>query len=427
MTLSRVQRAPAARALAAALVVLAAAAGGLAGTGPAAADSTPSPLPTASSSAPALQLPVIPTLLDTTISGCTKASRTVMHTVPWAQQSLGLDRAHQLATGTGVTVAVIDTGVSKAAPALAGRVRTVGGADAGKDCVGHGTFVAGIIAAAPVPGAGFAGVAPAARILAVRGLDKGSNPNEALVASGIRAATDAGAKVIDVSLSFPKATSGLTSALVYAARHDVLVVAPGVPDDLINSSSSIGDQAPSVAYWPAARPGVLSVVDVDITGARPTSAMNPARADLAAPGQGVTGIGPSGRGHFLANGPSVAAAFVSGAAALLRSYQPRLTAAQVAARLTASAYPAPVPRLDPYAALSAVLPTAQAPGRAADSTIHLHPTHSDPRPAHRAYAVLGGSALVMVVLVAAGLLARKRRALGRDTAAGPVAGARAGS
>jgi hypothetical protein len=418
MTDSGIRRAPAARALASALVVLSAAAGGLAGAGRAAADSTPSPLPTASSSAPALQLPVIPSLLDTRLSGCTRASGTVMHTVPWAQQSLGLDRAHQLATGTGVTVAVIDTGVSTAAPALAGRVRTVGGATAGKDCVGHGTFVAGIIAAAPTPGTGFAGVAPAAGILAVRGVDKGGSPSEALVADGIRAATDAGAKVIDVSLSFPKTTAALTSALAYAAAHDVLVVAPGVPDDLLNTSSAIGDQAPSVAYWPAARPGVLSVVDVDITGARPTSAVNPVRADLSAPGQGVTGIGPLGRGHFLADGPSVAAAFVSGAAALLRSYQPRLTAAQVAARLTASAYPDPVPRLDPYAALSAVLPTARPPGRVADSAIHLHPTRSDPGPARRAYTVLGGSALATVVLVAAVLLARRRRARGPQRTAG---------
>lgn len=74
-----------------------------------------------------------------------------------------------------MTVGVVDTGVSSSAPALKGRITAVG--DAGTDCVGHGTFVAGLVGAAVADGVRFAGVAQQARILAVRGSDaRGRSP-----------------------------------------------------------------------------------------------------------------------------------------------------------------------------------------------------------------------------------------------------------
>ncbi|MFD8816751.1 S8 family serine peptidase [Streptomyces sp. NPDC059627] len=212
-----------------------------------------------------------------------------------------------------------------------------------------------------------------------------------------------------MSQSFPSSTAALDSALAYAARHDVLVVAAGVPDGL-TATSADGSRPPTVRYWPAARPEVLSVVDLDIDGARPDRAVDPARADLAAPGQGLTGIGPDGTGNYLANGPSVAAAFVAGAAALLRAYRPDLSAAEVRARLVAGAYPGEVPRLDPYGALSAVLPTAGPSTRAAAShTIRLTPVTEDPAPARRAGTVLAVSGTAAAVLASTALLARRRR------------------
>ncbi|MGW3284593.1 S8 family serine peptidase [Streptomyces sp. NPDC001002] len=379
-------------------------------TGTAVADGTPTPLPSAGgTTAPALRLPVMPPALGLTRTSCTTASNTVMTDVPWAQQNLELTRAHQLTQGAGVKVAVIDTGVSASAPTLTGRVTPVG-AGATKDCVGHGTFVAGIIAGAPRAGTGFSGVAPAARILAVSGTDSAGIPNESKVAAGIRAATDAGAEVIDVSPSFPSTIGALDSALEYAAKHDVLVVAAGVSDGLTATSTDNGAERPTVTYWPAARPGVLSVVDLDIDGARPDSAVDPARADLAAPGQGITGIGPRGKGNYLANGPSVAAAFVAGAAALVRAYYPDLSAAEVRDRLVAGAYPGEVPRLNPYGALSAVLPTANSSAQPGTShAVHLTPVVRDHAPARRAYAVLTASVAAAAVLGAGVLLARRRR------------------
>ncbi|WP_329133363.1 S8 family serine peptidase [Streptomyces sp. NBC_01476] len=377
---------------------------------PAAADDGPTPLPSTDATAPALRLPVMPPFLDPTQSSCTKPSSTVMKAVPWAQQSLDLTRAHQLTSGAGVTVAVIDTGVSAAAPALRGRVTAPGAA--GHDCVGHGTFVAGIIAAAPAAGSGFSGVAPAARILAVQGVGADGNPDEAKVAAGIRHATDAGAKVIDVSLAFATQSQALTSAVDYAAGHDVLIVAAGVPDN-IRVDSDTDQGPPQIPFWPATQSGVLSVVDIDINGGRSTATVDPARADLAAPGQGITGIGPGGRGHFLGNGPSIAAAFTAGAAALVRAYDPALTAPEVATRLTTAAYPAPIPRLDPYAALSAVLPTDPGTGAVLPAqqthVIKLVLNDEDPTPAHRAFLILAASLLAALTLTALALLNRRRR------------------
>ncbi|MBV2354901.1 S8 family serine peptidase [Streptomyces sp. J2-1] len=396
--------------LAGALVLLTAATGYGAGAGSAHADPVPTPLPSADATAPpAIRLPVIPSRFEPLSDGCVRPSATVVPQVPWAESSLGLGRARQLASGAGVTVAVVDSGVSRKAPALAGRVTAAGAA--GADCLGHGTFVAGLIAAAPAPGGGFGGVAPDACVLAVRGLAADGTPDEAAVAAGIRAAADAGAQVIDVSLAFPRSTRALDDALRHAAAKDALVVAAATPDDPPRTTGGDGEEPPPVAMWPAARSGVLSVVDVDVLGDRPEDAARPVRADLAAPGVGVTGIGPSGRGNYLGNGPSVAAAFTAGAAALLRSYRPDLTAPEVAARLTASAYPAPVPRLDPFAALSASGGSPASAARpSAGSAISLHVPREDPAPGRRATLITCAALLIALVLGAASLLRRRTRA-----------------
>ncbi|MBK3638812.1 S8 family serine peptidase, partial [Streptomyces sp. MBT97] len=243
---------------------------------------------------------------------------------------------------------------------MSGRVTAVGAA--GQDCVGHGTFVAGLVAAATADGVRFAGVARRAGILAVRGTDERGAATAQSVASGIAEATAAGADVITVSSALAQGSPALTKSVEAALAKDVLVVAAAVPDPATGSSARDEDPVPR-AYWPAAQSGVLSVLDVDARGQRPDDALLPRAADLAAPGDGVVGIGPRGSGHFIGSGASFAAAYAAGAAALVRSSHPDLTAAQTAARLTASAYPDDVPRLDPFAAVTGVAP--QTPVRAA--------------------------------------------------------------
>jgi subtilisin family serine protease len=152
----------------------------------------------------------------------------------WALDAIHLGAAAR-ATGAGALVAVIDSGVDATHPDLAGRV--VPGPDLVEhdgdpsDPTGHGTHIAGIIAAAAGNGIGGAGVAPAARVLAIRVLGADNNGTAANVADGIDAAVDAGADVINISLNWSESSPALapvTAALQRAADAGrVVIVAAG--------------------------------------------------------------------------------------------------------------------------------------------------------------------------------------------------------
>ncbi|MEU8588757.1 S8 family serine peptidase [Streptomyces sp. NPDC048664] len=353
-------------------------------------------------------------------AACAGASGSVASAVPWEQQSLGLSRLWGLGSGAGVTVAVVDTGVSAQAPALRGRVTAVGGA--GTDCVGHGSFVAGLIAAAPVEGVRFAGVARGARVVGVRGTDERGAATAASVAEGIRAAVDAGARVVAVSPALTGSSAALDAAVRYAAGRDVLLVAAAVPDAPATDASA--SAPPPRDYWPAAAPGVLSVLDVDVAGRRPRGAYVPRAADLAAPGDGVVGPGPKGAGHYIGSGASLAAGYVAGTAALVRATHPSLTAAEVGRRLTATAYPADVARVDPYAALTSVrgaLPAVRS-GGGGGGAVRLPSDEAGSKATHRAVLVaLGGGGVVLLVAWAAVVAPRGRA---RGWRAGPLRSSR---
>lgn len=383
---------------AATAVLLLCAAVGPATAAPTAPTASPSP------SASALRLPGIPARLDATTT-CTEGSATVMTQVPWAQRVLGLAEAGLLTEGAGVMVGVVDTGVSAKAAALSGRVTVQPGA--GSDCVGHGTFVAGLIAAAPRSGVGFAGVAPGARIFAARGTDATGNADAKTVARGIRAAVDAGCRVVTVSAALAHNDSSLASAVRYAGAHDVLLVAPAVPDD----TSSVQDETASpTRFWPAAAPAVVSVVDFGADGKRPDGALEPADPDLAAPGDLVSGIGPSGHGHFVGSGASFAAAYVAGAAALVRAYHPDLTAAQTADRLERTGYPADVPRLDVNGALTGVLSSGPVTEPPAATGFRVLAVVGDGGTVRRAGALTAACAALALALAATAALRHRAHA-----------------
>jgi subtilisin family serine protease len=356
-----------------------------------------------------VQLPVLASKLEADAACATGSDRRATD-VPWEQVSLQLSRTWPFASGTGVTVGVVDTGVSSSAPALKGRVTAVG--DAGTDCVGHGTFVAGLVGAAVADGVRFAGVAQQARILAVRGSDARGAVTAAKVAEGIRAAVDGGAEVVTVSAALAGDSAALRSAVALAAKKDVLVVAAAVPDTPATATSAT-DVPPARDYYPAADDGVLSVLDVDVSGKRPTGAYTTSSAAIAAPGDGVVGIGPKKAGHYIGSGASLAAGFVAGAAALVRSVHPELTAAQTATLLRTSAYPADVPRLDPYAAVTSVLTgAAAAPARGdAGTPVHL-PADKAAGPLRRALWPAAAGLAVVIAVVWLGLVLPRGRRLG---------------
>lgn len=263
---------------------------------------------------------------------CLPPSATVVAEKPWAQRRLTPERAWPLTTGAGVTVAVVDTGVDASVPQLAGRV--LPGVDmwnpkgtGNSDCLGHGTFVAGIIAAAPRTGSGLVGVAPEAVILPVRQSNNRGEGSAEGLARAIRYAADAGVGVINVSLSTFYSTTALVDAVRYAEERDVVVVA---------AASNEGASGNPVAY-PAAYPTVLAVAALDPSGKASTFSASGHHISLAAPGIDIVSTGPRGAGHYVGSGTSYAAPFVSGVAALVRARFPHLTAAQVRERITRTA------------------------------------------------------------------------------------------
>lgn len=176
------------------------------------------------------ELPPMPSALDPRADAveCTAASREKAEKQDWSRQRLDLARAHQHGTGAGTTVALVDTGVSTDAAGLGGRVTARGAA--GDDCVGHGTFLAGLIVGEGWGRTRLPGVAPEAELLALRGTDERGSADAALVAGAVRDATAAGADVIAVGVALPKRDEELTSAVAEAIDAGAVVVAAATPD-----------------------------------------------------------------------------------------------------------------------------------------------------------------------------------------------------
>ncbi|WP_211771050.1 type VII secretion-associated serine protease mycosin [Kutzneria sp. CA-103260] len=270
----------------------------------------------------------------------------VVAALPWAQQLLDPDRVWPESRGAGVLVAVVDSGVDTDHPQLRrpGKVLpgkdfyTPGGEPATFDCESHGTEVASIVAADPVSGVGFHGVAPDARILPVRVTNRELNdqgqtlqidPQE--IANGIRYAVDQGAGVINLSLAGTTDFPAVRDAVGYAVSRNVVVVAAAG-----NQQQNDTTELPS---YPAGYPGVLGVGAVDINGARASTSQFGPYVSIVAPGAGVLAA-TRVAGQSYVDGTSFATAFVSGAAALVRAAWPQLSAAQVIQRLEATASPA---------------------------------------------------------------------------------------
>ncbi|MFF7796842.1 S8 family serine peptidase [Streptomyces olivaceus] len=305
-------------------------------------------------------LPPMPSAFDPGTQGvpCTAASPEKAEKQDWSRQRLDLARVHQHGAGAGTTVALVDTGVRAGAAGLGDRVTARG--NAGDDCVGHGTFLAGLIVGEGWGDTRLPGVAPDAKLLALRGTDERGTADAALVARAVRDATAADADVIAIGVALYKRDKELTSAVADALDAGAVVVAAATPDP---PNANATQETPTRTYYPAGEPGVLSVADMLPSGARPGDALPTDGVDLAAPGAGVVSGGPRGNGHYLGAGASVAAAYTAGTAAVLRAARPDDTPGEIVHRLTATAYPADIPQLDAYAAVTTVLGDADAAAR----------------------------------------------------------------
>jgi membrane-anchored mycosin MYCP len=375
---------------------------------------------------------------------------------PWAQDRLRIGDAWRWGRGAGQTVAVIDTGVAPH-PRLAGRLVDGGdfvgpGGSGTADCDGHGTLVAGIVAAAPDPSsgpAGFVGVAPDARVLAIRqssatvtvpGRASPGAGDVTTLARAVRHAVDLGATVINISEAAclpitvaPRVLAPLRAAVRDAVDRDVVVVAAAgnagsgacVQDD------PSGSQVVAPAWF---GDDVLSVGYVGQDGRPAPRTVRGGWVSVAAPGTDVVSLSPTGPGLVdrvqtagaaddpagsPIEGSSFAAPYVSGVAALVRARFPTWSARQVTARIVATADGAGGPRddavgagiVDPVAALSRPVdavdggPEGAGPGR-----VDLA-GGGDAHSGARAVALIGTAGAVVLggAVLGAVVLARRAR------------------
>ena len=299
----------------------------------------------------------------------------------WAPRALHLAAAQRLSTGAGVRVAVLDTGVDRRHPALAGRLLPgfdfvdfdTDPSEAGTPAqagFGHGTHVAGLVAL----------VAPGAMIMPLRVLDADGVGNAWVVAEALlyaadpdgNPATDDGAQVINLSLG------SLSRTRIIDTVAQIVSCAASVPDDAIGDRSDPGyaddvrrcDKARgavvvaaagngasgSLREYPAAEgvSGLLSIAASNAGGKLAAFSNFGPWIGIAAPGDGITSTFPGG-GYATWGGTSMAAPLVAGAAALLRSQNPALSPKDIVDQLrrtSALLCATNLRQIDPAAALS---------------------------------------------------------------------------
>lgn len=225
--------------------------------------------------------------------------------------------AQQWSSGAGVRVAIIDTGIDAAHPDLAGRIalaRNFVDGDARRFAQDrHGTAIAGVISSVANNHEGIVGIAPSARLLALKACSQDDSGvawcDSFKLAQALTAAIEAKAQVVNLSLGGPPDPL-LTQLVEHALAHGSVVVAAVPPGGALDG-------------FPV---GIRGVIAVDVVGA------DPARGVLQAPGREVITLAPGGRYDFM-SGSSLAAAHVSGAAALLLAERAALTPPDVGALL----------------------------------------------------------------------------------------------
>ena len=284
----------------------------------------------------------------------------------WQLADLRASLAWRLSTGDGVTVAVLDSGVDAYHRDLAGRVLpgadfVDGTTDGRRDFVGHGTSVAALIAGRE-KSYGVVGLAPGAKILPVRVLDRQNRYRDAAtVARGVRWAVDHGARVVNLSLGGDDASPQLADAIRYAYAHDAVVVA---------CTGNVEAGSANKVWYPARQPGVLAVSGLARSGSGGVARLALWRGALTGPATVLTApavdlLGAKPGGYWRVQGTSFAAPLVAAAAALVRARWPAMRAPDVINRLIRTAQDlGPRGRdavygfgeVDPLAALTAAVP-----------------------------------------------------------------------
>jgi hypothetical protein len=259
---------------------------------------------------------------------------------PYLRASMDVNAAWNRSSGRGVKVAVLDTGVDASHEDLPRVLRGrdfVSGDRKPQDPVGHGTFVAGVIAAERDNHRGIAGVSRAT-ILPGRVLNAKGYGRDANIAKAIRWAVRERADIINLSLGGGRSGRILRDAVRFAGRHGVLVVA------------SAGNSGGTREMYPAAFPEALAVGATDLRDRMVWWSQHGSWVDLVAPGYRIASTVPND-GYALGSGTSFSAPMVSGAAALVLAKHPRWTVDQLRSALLRGAADAGPVGPDTYTAL----------------------------------------------------------------------------
>ena len=365
---------------------------------------------------------------------CTAGEVVLSAETPPSLAVLQAAAAGSIATGKGVLVAVVDSGVDATnvhfpgATVLPGVNLVPDGVKDGRtDENGHGTAIAGLIAAQTFPKSGVVGLAPDAQILPVRvfsnngqqDIEAGNGPDIDRVAQGIRWAADKGAQVINVSLSDTTDAPSLREAVAFATERGSLVVASA-------GNANTSTDPNGTPRYPAAYDEVLGVTATDDTLTVTDSSIHGPQVDVAAPGaQILTSATGAGDCTYATDAgvSSFATGYASAAAALVVQAFPTATPSEWMYRLQATASRAQPDFRDdvsgwgliqPYEALTAVLdgttrgpenPTAVRVTEEVTSAPPVTVDHiTSPLAATQTVtlwiAVIGGTILLVLVLVA---------------------------
>ncbi|BCX05503.1 MAG: hypothetical protein KatS3mg053_3441 [Candidatus Roseilinea sp.] len=252
----------------------------------------------------------------------------------YARTMLGLTTAQSITMGSGVVVAVLDTGVYLNHPALAGKLTDVrydfvdddtqpndvgnglddDGDGEADEVVGHGTHVAGIVLM----------VAPAARIMPLRVLDSDGIGDDGIIAQAIEFAVNNGAHVINLSLGTADESEILEEAVGRATQAGVVVV------------SASGNGNTKTKQFPAAESCAIAVTSVNSNDIKSSFSNYGSWVDIASPGETIYSL-LENDGYGSWSGTSMAAPFVSGQAALIRSLRPNWNPWQISAAIARTA------------------------------------------------------------------------------------------
>jgi subtilisin family serine protease len=276
---------------------------------------------------------VVESASDEVLAG---ALDTTPNDVDWPQQTglrvAGFPKAWDLTRGSSrVIVAVVDTGVDATQPDLRGAL--VPGFDfvhrnaSVVDDHGHGTAVAGVIAARANNREGVAGICWRCSVMPVKVLNAQGSGDDTVIAAGIVWAVDHGAQVINLSLGGPGSSDQLTAAIGYATGRGAIVVA------------AAGNSGTTTPFYPAADPRAISVAATTVSDRRYPWSNFGAWVNVAAPGCNIAPLLAGGYGWFC--GTSSATPVVAGLIALERSYAPLASAQQLVSALVRAGHRLP--------------------------------------------------------------------------------------